>query len=83
MLSCFYRRVISYAAAQHVYKIGIPAMLKILDLSRMTCFLATGVNESWCSRAYRLQGMSRGWRLFVRIMGENHCAKSHKYHSGR
>jgi len=81
VLSYCYAHVISYAAMQNYYKIGIPAMLRILDLSRMTCFLLTGHNESWCSRAHRSKHRHRGWRLFAKIMGEKHCEKSHIYYS--
>lgn len=75
------RSFIPYAAAQKVCKNGIPAMMKILDLSRMTCFYFTGINESWCSRAYRLMGVSRGWRIFARTMSVGHCKKSWEYYN--
>jgi hypothetical protein len=74
-------RFISHAAMQNYYKIGIPAMLRILDLSRMTCFLLTGHNESWCSRAYKSKHKHRGWHLFVKVMGEKHCKKSYIHHN--
>jgi hypothetical protein len=74
-------RFISHAAMQNYYKIGIPAMLSVLDLSRLTCFHLTGRNESWCSLAYKSQDRHRGWRLFVKVMGEKHCEKSYIHHN--
>jgi hypothetical protein len=56
-------------------------MLRILDLSRATCFYFTGYNESWCSKAHRSKHKSRFWRVFAKVMGERHCEKSYAYHN--
>lgn len=52
----------------------------ICDASRLAHKALTGRNESFCSHAYHNQDKPF-WALFVRVMGREHCRKSHKrYH---
>lgn len=38
------------------------------------------VDESLCSRAWRLRGKSMAWALWVAIFGRSHCQNSFKWH---
>lgn len=53
------------------------------DLSRLTCHVITGNNESWCSMAWRLAHVHWFWRMWVYTFGLNHCHKSNEYHRSK
>ncbi|SEN74571.1 hypothetical protein SAMN04488011_10628 [Palleronia pelagia] len=54
----------------------------ILGLSRLTCRLTFGVNESWCARGWRLRKRYRFWAGWVRVFGARHCEKSWRHYYG-
>lgn len=37
-------------------------------------------SESLCSRAWRLQGVSPFWKLWVIMFGRSHCRRSYQYY---
>lgn len=55
-----------------------------MTLSRRICttLFPGPIQESLCSRAFRLQRVSLFWRIFVRVMGSSHCGQSHHYYWG-
>ena len=54
-------------------------MLK-LYLSEWSCHAATGVRESWCSRAWRRQGYSRFWLRWTFVFGRKHCLEEWEHY---
>lgn len=65
----------------------IPAVSRALrvvePLSWITCYLATGVKESWCARAWRRRKDSRLARWWVRTFCPRHCSRVARHWHGR